>query len=94
MNLIEKATLLNQKLREEFPATPGECGGTIKELVDALCDEENKDIWYLIELIIWKAYGLYYKEYRDWNPIEGHTVDVFELEKAIDLKLESYGVVL
>ena len=82
--LIEKASLLNANIRERHPNTPGECGGDIGQLIEALCDEANKDIWYILEIIIWKCYGLYYKEYRSWSPIEGHTVDVFLLEEAID----------
>ena len=92
MNINEKATRLNQLIAAKYPATQGECGGTIQELVTALCDESNKDIWYMLELVIWKTYSLHYREYRDWNPIEGHTVDVFALEAAIDSSLESWGV--
>jgi len=89
MTLDEKASLLNKLLIVRYPKTKPEGDTKLSELIALLSDASHSAIWYVIENLIWSKYELYYRSYRDFQPLIGHTVDVDTLEREIDTKIAS-----
>jgi hypothetical protein len=81
----EKATKLNRLMKLKFTGTPCEGQTDILGLLEGYSKETN----IIIDSMIWKAYGIHYKDYLDtalvscglcsWDPIK--------LEKAIDRRI-------
>jgi hypothetical protein len=82
MSVVEKATLLNQLRCQVFTGTEKEDDVRINMLFESY----NKETNILMDSIIWRLYGLHYKDYID---VIGHilTYCPFKLEKAIDKKI-------
>lgn len=92
MNLNEKATLLNAKMREKDPTVPSEHDCPIGTLVAEY--NADKDIRWMLDVVLWKSYGLYHRFYLEWIAGVGEIIDVIKLEEEIDDRLKSLGVVL
>jgi len=50
----------------------------------ASCYSNQKDLQWLVEMVIWDAYGIYHREYLDWIPGIGQIINPMNFEAAVD----------
>ncbi|MCD6434954.1 MAG: hypothetical protein J7L15_00980 [Clostridiales bacterium] len=79
MSVEEKGILLNLLRIQVYPATP--LVGNVTFV--ALSESYNKETNMLLDSLIWRLYGLHYKDYLEHiGPHIG--IDPFRLEQALD----------
>ena len=82
LSVIDKASKLNRLRKLKFVATPCEGKTNILGLLEGYSKETN----IIIDSMIWRLYGLHYKDYIDTTLASCGlcTIDPIKMEKAID----------
>ncbi len=82
LSLIDKASKLNRLMKLKNPSTPCEGKTNIQKMLESYSSSTNMTI----DSMIWKVYGLHYKEYVDTRLANCGicTYDIIKIEQAID----------
>ena len=84
MSVNDKAFMLNRLRKIKWSGTPCDNGCKISQFFEGYSKENNM----IVDSMIWKVYGLHYKDYLDTCISWLCSVDPIKLEQAIDKKIQ------